>query len=119
MKIRLIIYCLCAIGISSHILAQDTIPNPSLCNMGLILNDATCPDDKPLFSPNRFPIRVTNVSGTQLGVDVYLKEVRLIIRHNWVSDLDIALESPGGQQIELSSDNGGGDSNYGDSDSSD
>ncbi len=94
--------------------SQDTIPNPSACSMGLVLNDATCPDDRPFFDPNRFVITVNNAPGTALGQDVYLKQVKLLIRHGWASDLDITLQSPGGQQIVLTSDNGGGDANYGD-----
>jgi hypothetical protein len=94
--------------------AQDTIPNPSPCAMGLVLNDATCPDDRPFFDPNRLVISVNNAPGTTLGQDVYLKQVKLLIRHGWASDLDITLQSPGGQRIVLTSDNGGGDANYGD-----
>jgi len=94
--------------------SQDTIPNPSACAMGLILNDATCPDDRPFFNPNRFVITVNNAPGTTLGQDVYLKQVKLLVRHGWASDLDITLQSPGGRQVTLTSDNGGGDANYGD-----
>jgi len=94
--------------------AQDTLSNPSACALNLALNDATCPDDQPFFAPNRFPIQVQNAPGTQLGTDVYLQQVKLLIRHEWVSDLDIVLEAPSGRSITLTSDNGGGEANYGD-----
>lgn len=94
--------------------AQDTLSNPSACALNLVLNDETCPDDRPFFAPNRFPISVDNAPGTQLGTDVYLQQVKLLIRHDWVSDLDIVLEAPSGRRMTLTSDNGGGESNYGD-----
>lgn len=112
MKILFLTLGLLSLSIVGY--AQDTLSNPSSCNLGLALNDATCPDDRPLFAPNRFPIAVNNAPGTQLGSDVYLQQVRLLIRHDWVSDLDLVLVSPGGQRITLTSDNGGGEANYGD-----
>jgi len=107
------LFCLLTGLLPIFSIAQDTIPNPSACAMGLILNDATCPDDRPFFDPNQFVISVNNAPGTTLGQDVYLKQVKLLIRHGWASDLDITLQSPGGKRIVLTSDNGGGDANYG------
>ncbi|WP_170110237.1 T9SS type A sorting domain-containing protein [Flavilitoribacter nigricans] len=89
------------------------LSNPSACQLGLPINDDTCPEDSPLYQPNIFSIAVTNAPGSSLGTDVYLKEVKLIIRHGWLNDLDISLQSPGGQIIDLSSDNGGGEDDYG------
>lgn len=96
-------------------LAQNpaVLRNPSACQLGLSIDDDTCPEDSPDYQPNIFSIEVEGVAGSRLGVDAYLKEVRLIIRHGWLNDLDIALRSPGGRTINLTSDNGGGEDNYG------
>lgn len=95
--------------------AQTTplLSNPSACQLGLPIDDDTCPEDSPLYQPNMFSIAVTDAPGHQLGVDVYLKEVKLIIQHGWLNDLDISLQSPGGQIINITSDNGGGGKDYG------
>ncbi len=79
--------------------------NPSPCQMGLAIPDQDCVV---------LPVEVNTSPGTQLGTDVYLKEVRLLIQHPWDADLDISLESPSGQLIVLTSDNGGQQDNYGD-----
>ncbi len=79
--------------------------NPSSCFLGLDIPDEDC---------IVLPIEVNMAAGTQLGSDVYLKEVRLIIQHPWDADLDLSLESPSGQVVLLSSDNGGQQDDYGD-----
>nr|MBX2874798.1 hypothetical protein [Saprospiraceae bacterium] len=89
------------------------LSNPSACQLGLAITDNSCPEDSPTFQPNIFPIEVSGVTGSQLGLDVFLKEVRIIIKHGWLNDLDIILESPAGRQISLTSDNGGGENDYG------
>ena len=90
-----------------------TLSNPSACQLGLPIDDDTCPEDSPIYQPNVFPIQVSNAPGTQLGIDVFLKEVRILIQHGWLNDLDIMLQSPGGRLITLTSDNGGGENDYG------
>lgn len=92
------------------------LTNPSACGLNLPITDNNCPDGGIFYDPDEFTINVNNAPGTQLGTDVYLKEVRLTIRHPWVSDLDISLVSPSGKLLRLSFDNGGGDDNYGDPD---
>lgn len=79
--------------------------NPSTCGLGLAIPDNDC---------TSLTVEVTTAPGTQLGVDVYLQEVRLIVQHPWDADLDISLESPSGILLDLSSDNGGQQDNYGD-----
>lgn len=87
--------------------------NPSQCVDIGVINDNTCPDNGGLFRPNEFIVRVLEAPGSRLGGDVYLKEVRLIIAHTWAADLDIFLISPSGKKVMLTSDNGGGEDNYG------
>lgn len=121
MRRLLIVYsvlsiCFWTVVFQSNLFAQNAIlTNPSACGLGLPITDNSCPENGAYFNPDRFVIRVDSASatGAQLGVDVYLKEVRLILLHSWTSDLDISLISPAGQKVVLSSDNGGGEDNYG------
>ncbi len=103
--------CLCILQTSLAASTLEPQPpmlsNPSACNLGLPINDFSC--DASHF----FQINVTNAPGTALGTDVFLKEVRVIIAHEWVADLDITLISPNDLAIDLSSDNGSGKDNYG------
>lgn len=102
---------------TSHFIQAQILTNPSACGLHLQINDFNCTEDGVAFNPNLFFINVTNAPGTQLGVDVYLKEVQLIIQHEWVNDLDVVLIGPNGvRSAVLTSDNGGGDDNYGDPD---
>ncbi|MEM9887956.1 MAG: proprotein convertase P-domain-containing protein, partial [Bacteroidota bacterium] len=82
--------------------------NPSNCGINLNIPDSTC------NTSNNFRINVSGESGTQLGTDVFLEEIRLIIAHTWIADLDVSLVSPNGVKVELSSDNGEAEDNYGD-----
>lgn len=90
------------------------LSNPSACRLGLPITDNNCPDGEVFFQPNVFNINVANAPGNALGVDVYLKEVHLLINHSWDNDLDITLISPSGASVLLTADNGGGDDNFGD-----
>ncbi|MBK7407829.1 MAG: hypothetical protein IPJ40_06945 [Saprospirales bacterium] len=81
------------------------LTNPSGCNLGLSVPDDGCIN---------FNLWVDNAPGAELGVDVYLKEVRLIMQHTWDDDVELSLISPDGVVVDLSSDNGGNDDNYGD-----
>ena len=82
--------------------------NPSICGIDFVIFDNSC-----TVSSN-YDILVSGVPQDQLGVNVILEEVRIIIEHTWDNDLDITLESPNGKTVELSTDNGGGADNYGD-----
>lgn len=108
-----LLICMLSLIMTAAAQTPPVLSNPSACQLGLPIEDDTCPEDTPIYQPNVFTIQVTSAPGNTLGLDVYLKEVRLIIAHNWLNDLDIALRSPGGITIDLTSDNGGGDSNYG------
>lgn len=103
-------------GVQILFAQSNVLSNPSSCNLGLEITDNNCPDGQVFYSPNQFKINVNNSFGTRLGTDVYLKEVRLVIRHEWAGDLDISLISPGGKKIKLSFDNGGGNEHYGNPD---
>ncbi|MFN7115812.1 MAG: T9SS type A sorting domain-containing protein [Saprospiraceae bacterium] len=103
-------------GVQSIFAQGNTLSNPSNCNLGLEIVDNNCPEGQVFYNPNQFRINVNNVFGTRLGTDIYLKEVRLVIRHEWAGDLDISLISPGGKTVKLSFDNGGGNENYGNPD---
>lgn len=90
------------------LIASDTLDNPSACLLGLPILDDDC------SSIQEFGIEVINPPGDSLGVNVYLKEVRLIIGHEWDLDLDLFLISPSGEVVTLSTDNGDTGDNYGD-----
>jgi hypothetical protein len=90
------------------LLTRDTLSNPSPCQLGIPIIDDDCTGDQ------EFAIEVINPPGDTLGMDVYLKEVRLIIAHEWDLDLDIFLISPSGKVVTLSTDNGDTGDNYGD-----
>ncbi|MEM9849300.1 MAG: proprotein convertase P-domain-containing protein, partial [Bacteroidota bacterium] len=101
--------CLFLICSNITLFAQsDPFNNPSNCGINLAIPDSTC------NSTNSFRINVSGEAGTQLGSDIFLEEVRLIIAHTWIADLDISLISPNGVKVELSSDNGEAEDNYGD-----
>jgi hypothetical protein len=84
------------------------LPNPSPCNMKLPVGDFSCDIS------NQFPIQVQNAPGTRLGDDVILKEVKLLLKHTWASDMDMSLVSPAGDTLILTQDNGGQGQNFGD-----
>jgi gliding motility-associated-like protein len=71
----------------------------------------------PLYTPPLLvtvlssPINVAGVQPTILSAGV-IKSVCVNIDHKWIDDIDMFLVSPGGQFIELSTDNGGSGDNY-------
>ena len=92
------------------------LTNPSGCGLGLPIVDNNCPENGVFYQPNLFNIIVSNAPGTALGVDVYLKEVRLVIRHGWAADIEVNLVSPGGKVVSVVADRGGTDDDFGDPD---
>jgi len=88
--------------------AGPVLTNPSACGLALPINDNNCD------ATHLFEIVVTNAPGNALGTNVFLKEVHLTIAHQWDADLDMRLISPNGVAVELSTDNGSGNDNYGD-----
>lgn len=63
------------------------------------------------ITPAYSPIIVAGVQPFSLGPGV-IRSVCVNIEHKWVDDIDLFLISPGGQFIELSSDNGSNCDNY-------
>lgn len=84
------------------------LENPTACGINRAIADGAC------GAGNVFDINVPTAPGNMLGTNVILKEVRLIIEHTWVSDLELRLVSPSGDTTDLSIGNGGAGVNYGD-----
>ncbi|MEM1214191.1 MAG: MopE-related protein [Bacteroidota bacterium] len=110
-----LLWCLLS-ALSIPITAQSSIPltNPSACPLHLPLSDNNCPENSNFYNPDVFAVQVVGAPGTQLGVDVYLQSVRLLVEHPWVSDLNFALRSPGGVTAQLLGNVGGNGDNFGD-----
>ncbi|PTM11363.1 MAG: hypothetical protein DA408_13640, partial [Bacteroidetes bacterium] len=90
------------------------LTNPSSCGLNLPLTDYNCPENSNFYNPDVFVIQVTNAPGTTMGVDVYLREVRLLVAHSWVSDMNFSLRSPSGAVANLLRNTGGNGDNFGD-----
>jgi len=100
-------YC---IGNAQPLLLDGTLPlptppAPTFTNT----TDFAVPDDDNLGTAS--PITVFGVQPTALGPGV-IRSVCLNATHPWVDDLDLYLVSPGGQVLELSTDNGQNGQNY-------
>jgi subtilisin-like proprotein convertase family protein len=100
-------FLLLALATANAATPPPVLTNPSACGLGLPINDFSC------NANHQFPIDVSSAPGNELGVNVFLREVRLIINHEWAADLDIHLKSPNGVIVELTTDNGSGNDNYG------
>jgi hypothetical protein len=85
------------------------VTNPSACNLGMTINDESCPNNNIL----EVDIDVISAPGMALGTDVFLKELRVIFAHDWTADLDFYLVAPNGTRVEVSTDNGSSGDNYG------
>jgi subtilisin-like proprotein convertase family protein len=88
---------------------STNLTNPASCGMSLALTDNNCPNG------NRFYMEV-NHSGTKLGQDVFLEEVKLLMLHDWPPDLKISLTSPSGVHLDLISNRGIGTDHFGNPD---
>ena len=103
----------CAAGVSSNwsinpYLFITVFTNPSSCQMKLDIPDNNCATGYKIFD-----IDVQGISGNQLGTDVILKDVKLVIAHSWVRDVEVNLVSPNNKSILLTKENGGSNDNYG------
>ena len=107
------------------ILPPQLGPGTTICRGDSVALDGTLPiplPDPPSFTnetdytvtntaPTYSPVMVAGVQPVTLGPGV-IRSVCVNIAHKWVDDLDLFLISPGGQFIELSSDNGSNCDNY-------
>ncbi len=71
--------------------------NNDNCDLGIKLLDGNCTSGKY----QEFKVLVEGYQNKQLGIDINLQEVKLIIDHIWPEDLDIKLSSPNGKTIGL------------------
>lgn len=78
------------------------------CGLEFGITDNNC------TNPDKFGVVVSGIADTVLGRSSVLREVRLIIEHDWLIDLEITLESPSGKKVRLVSDNGGTNDHFGD-----
>ena len=85
------------------------LTNPSVCGVDIPIHfeGADCQ------SPDTFPIDVADWPGQELGTDVRLKRVKLLIEHQWNHDLILTLRAPGGQEVLLINRRGGQSHNFG------
>ena len=92
------------VGPSTFTTLTTPLSNPSPCEVGIAIPDANCVAQ---------PIEVI-APGVQLGTDIYLSDINIIIEHPSSMDLSFTLESPNGVLIDISMNNGGwGDPDYG------
>jgi len=83
---------------------SDPLSNPSVCEVDIAIPDAGCVD---------IPIDVNSVPGVMLGFDIEVSDVNIIIQHEADMDVEISLESPNGVIVDLSTNNGGNQNDYG------
>jgi subtilisin-like proprotein convertase family protein len=74
------------------------LTNPSVCNMSLPIRD---PAGNNQQEKTYFYIQCDDYPSKKLGEDVFIQKIRLIIKHDWTSDLDIKLTSPSGKSFFL------------------
>lgn len=69
--------------------------NPSPCGLFFRIDDENCP------AYNTFHIQVDQAPGQQLGREVVLSAVDLVVRHTFLADIHLSLVSPSGQEVRL------------------
>ncbi|MBK9012984.1 MAG: choice-of-anchor L domain-containing protein [Saprospiraceae bacterium] len=109
----------------NEIVPPDLGPDSTICLGDSIHLDGTLPIPLPIppsftnsqdyavtsAGPTYSSIQVAGVQPITLGPGV-IQSVCINVDHNWVDDVDLFLLSPGGQFIELSSDNGSNCDDY-------
>lgn len=95
----------CAMMMSSVTFAQTYA---SGCGIAAVIPDNSCGG-----APLEYDIVVSG-TGTQLGVDVAVASVSLIVAHTYDADVEMELRSPNGAVVALSSGNGSFNNDYGD-----
>lgn len=94
--------------------SQTVLSNPSSCGLNASIPDQNCLPNQTIYQPEAFEIQVNNAPGTAMGVDVFLKSVEIIVGHTWLNDLTLTLVSPAGISVELVTNTGGNEDNFGD-----
>ena len=94
--------------VTKEILPPVLDNNEPFCGLGLRIDDNNCGGSELIQD-----IEVSDEVGSQLGVDIELVEIDLVIRHLNNEDLDIYLISPSGIEIPISTDRGGSGDHYG------
>ncbi len=89
--------------------ANTVISNESACKLDLDISDNNCP------LSDLFKIEVKDYDGLELGTDLILENVELIIAHTWPPDLQLTLIAPDRTEVLLSQFNGTGADDYGNS----
>lgn len=92
---------------------NSSLSNPGLCSIDFGLQDAVS-SSVPVV--NKFNVYNGLFPASRLGTDLFIKDVSLIIEHEWPNDLDIELTSPSGKTVVLVSKAGKGTKNFGDPD---
>ncbi len=88
------------------ILSGQVVINNGDCNLAINIPDNNCV---------QVSIPISDAPGSQLGQDVFLNEIKLIIDHRWRNDLQVTLISPDGNtEVKLISERGGASDHYGD-----
>ncbi|MCB9179898.1 MAG: proprotein convertase P-domain-containing protein [Flavobacteriales bacterium] len=96
--------CDLALGTFQSALVCGTL---GVCDQNLAIPDNQCPTTFDISFGATAP-------GTQLGTDVVVGSVDLIISHTWQSDLEVSLTSPNGVTVPLFTNIGNGSDNFGD-----
>lgn len=90
--------------------SQITIGNGD-CNLNINIPDNNCIE---------VAIPISGAPGNQLGQNVFLEEVKLIISHGWRNDLQVMLISPDGNtEVKLINERGGSSDHFGQPNGSD
>lgn len=97
----------CTAGVPIVLNATVPVPTPSAPTF-TNTQDVAIPDEYPAVASS---INVTGVQPAKLGPGA-IRSVCVNIAHPYDDDLDLFLLSPGGQVLELSTDNGGSGDNY-------
>jgi len=84
---------------------SDGLNFSTACGINKQIPDNAC--------PNTTEASITVSGLSNLGEDHILESASIIIEHPMAADLDIYLQAPNGQLVELSTDNGGAGANYG------
>ncbi len=103
--LKLILFIAFCSSLISTLHSQVVINNGD-CNLGI-----TIPDDNCV----QVTIPINNAPGNQLGQNVFLSEVRLVISHAWRNDLQVSLIAPDGTtEIKLINERGASTNHFGD-----